>query len=606
MDQGIEKQKITHPAKERYAKGAPGARPRWSSGAKTIVGTAATSDSRVWFTLNNGVLAEIYFPDVDQADTRMVRFLITGPDGFFSDELWDADHKVMWLEPGVPGARVETRCKRGRYTMEKEIVTDPVRDILLLRVRFTPAKGNELRLFLVADPHIGDEGANNRAWAGAYKGVPMLFACRGQLALAIGADPPLMNPSVGYVGVTDAYTLLSQGKPLTGANIAKPGNVAVAAEIDLHSLSKRASNDGTFVISLACGGDPAEAGQQARAGLLQDFAKTRALFVRSWQTQQAESMAVEDLSGGPLDMYRVSTAVLETHQSKRFPGGFVASLSLPWGFARTDKDVGGYHVVWPRDLVEIAMGKLASGDARSARSTLFYLACTQGDDGGWSQNMWLDGTPHWGALQMDGIALPILLADKLRRDDALDGYDPRHMMKQATCFLLKHGPVTQQGRWEALPGFSPYTMAVQVGALLAGAECADERDAPEEAQFSARDSRCLERCSGRVDLCARHGACACSRHRGLLRPDDAAAAHRDPHHRRPQNLYAEPAPAAVGAARGRHRQPGCAGAGALRAARGGRSAHGQHGEGGRCHAAARDADRIRMDAVVQGRLWRKG
>lgn len=67
---------------------------------------------------------------------------------------------------------------------------------------------------------------------------------------------------------------------------------------------------------------------------------------------------------------------------------------MPWGFARSDKDMGGYHVLWPRDMVETAMGKLASGDSRSARSTLFYLSCTQDANGGWSQNMWLDGTMH--------------------------------------------------------------------------------------------------------------------------------------------------------------------------------------------------------------------
>ena len=483
MDKGIEKRRITYPQKRRYAKGRPGAKPHWTSGAKTMVGTAHSTRSRIWYTVNNGVLAEIYFPDVDQANTRFVRFLVTGPDGYFSDELWDAEHSVTWLASGVPGCRVETSSKCGRYTLLKEILTDPERDILLLRVRFTPAQGQELRLFLMSDVHIGDQGAENHAWTGGYKGLPMLFACRGQLSLAFASNPPFKAMSVGYVGETDGYTVLSQGKPLPDFTMAKPGNVAVTAELDLRSPSTRAGEDGTFTLALACGGDPAEAGQQARAGILQEFSKTQELFVQQWQEEQARYMAVEDLSGSPLDLYRVSTAILEIHQSKRFPGGFVASLSLPWGFVRSDKDVGGYHVVWPRDLVETAMGKLASGDARSARSALFYLACTQDADGGWSQNMWLDGTMHWGAIQMDGIALPILLADKLRRENALDGYDPKPMMHAAGCFVLKHGPVTQQDRWETTPGYSTYTMAVQIAALLAAADCADSRGAPEEAEF---------------------------------------------------------------------------------------------------------------------------
>ena len=483
MDKGIEKRAITQPHEKRYAKGRPGVKPRWTSGAKTLVGTSQSSQSRVWYTINNGVLAEIYFPDVDQANTRVIRFVVTGADGFFSDELWDAEHRVEWLASGVPGCRVTTQCKCNKYTIHKEIVTDPMRDILLLRVRFTPAQGEDLRLFLTADVHIGDQGKENHAWAGAYKGLPMLLACRGELALALALDPPPRQMSVGYVGTSDGFSVLSRGEPLPDANIAEPGNVALTAELDFKSLSKGAGEEGAFMVALACGGDPAEAAQQARAGILQEFTKTRDLFVQQWQGKQAEYLAVEDLSGSPLDLYRVSTAILETHQSKRFPGGFVASLSLPWGFTRSDKDVGGYHVVWPRDLVETAMGKLASGDARTARSTLFYLACTQDADGGWRQNMWLDGTPHWGAIQMDGISLPILLADKLRREDALDGYDPRPMVHQAAIFVLKHGPVTQQDRWETTPGFSPYTMAVEVAALLAAADCADGRGAPEQARF---------------------------------------------------------------------------------------------------------------------------
>ncbi len=484
MDQGIKKRKITQPAQRREARGAPGAEPRWSSGAKTMVGTARSNPSRIWFTINNGAIAEIYHPDVDQATTRSVRFLVTGPDGFFSDEIWDADHHVEWLEPGVPGCCVETKCKRGQYTLRKEILSDPVRDVLLLRVRFQPENGQQLRLFLSVDPHIGDQGAANDAWAGGYKGVPMLLACRAQLALAVAAQPALQQMSVGYIGTTDAYTLLSAGRPLPDSNVAGPGNVAMTAELNYRgSPGGPATTDEGFLLALACGSDPAEAAQQARAGLLQDFNKVRALFVRQWREEAKIYLDLKDLGGGPLDLYRISTTVLETHQSKRFPGGFVASLSLPWGFARTDEEVSGYHVVWPRDLVQTAMGKLAAGDARSARAALFYLACTQCEDGSWSQNMWLDGTPHWTAIQMDSVALPILLADRLRRDDVLDGHDPRPMIHAATEFLLKHGPFTEQDRWETMPGYSPYTMAVQVAALLAGAECAEDRGAPEQAKF---------------------------------------------------------------------------------------------------------------------------
>ena len=476
MDKGIESKDITRPRKPTKARGEPGAKPHWASGAKTIVGTAVRPESRIWYTIDNGTLSEIYHPDVDQANTRSVRFVVTREDGFTSDEKWDAEHKVEWIRPGAPACLIESRCKKGAYRLTKEIVPDPLRDTVLVRGHFQPGEHKELRLYLVVDAHIGDCGANNEAWAGEYKGLPMVFAKRASICFAVACSPSAKQSSVGYVGESGGFSVLCRGEQLPDANYAPNGNVAMTIEIDY-------SDDGDFVVALACGADSAEAGQQARAGLLQDFATARDLFLRQWCDRQAQFRDMSDLSGHELDMYRVSTAVLETHQSKRFCGGFVASLSVPWGFARGDKYIGGYHVVWPRDMVEIAMGKLASGDAQSARSALFYLACTQNADGGWSQNMWLDGTPHWEGIQMDAIALPMLLADKMRRENALDGYRPQPMVDNAVRFLLRHGPVTQQDRWETTPGYSPNTMAAEVAALLAAADFADLEGKHNHAQF---------------------------------------------------------------------------------------------------------------------------
>ncbi len=89
----------------------------------------------------------------------------------------------------------------------------------------------------------------------------------------------------------------------------------------------------------------------------------------------------------------------------------IASLSIPWGFSKGDNDLGGYHLSWPRDLVESAGGLLAAGAHADARRMLYYLQVTQEADGHWPQNMWLDGNPYWGGIQMDETAFPILLVD---------------------------------------------------------------------------------------------------------------------------------------------------------------------------------------------------
>jgi glucoamylase len=183
------------------------------------------------------------------------------------------------------------------------------------------------------------------------------------------------------------------------------------------------------------------------------------------------------------DVYRVSTAVMRTHESKRFPGGLIASLSIPWGASKGDQDIAGYHVVWPRDLVQAAGGLLAAGDPDAARRTLFYLMSTQSADGHWPQNMWLDGTPYWNGIQMDGTGFVILLADLLRRAGELGSIDPWPTVRAAAGFLVKHGPESEQDRWEENAGYSTYTMAVEIAALLAAADFADGANEPALAAY---------------------------------------------------------------------------------------------------------------------------
>ena len=176
------------------------------------------------------------------------------------------------------------------------------------------------------------------------------------------------------------------------------------------------------------------------------------------------------------DLYRSSTAVLRTHESKDFLGGIIASLSIPWGFNKGDEDLGGYHLVWPRDLVETAGALLAAGAATDAVRVLRYLEATQEAAGNWAQNLWLDGRPYWSGIQMDETAFPILLLDLLRREDAqglgkLERWWP--MVRNAASFILRNGPVTQQDRWEEDGGYSPFTLAAEISALLAAAEIAE-------------------------------------------------------------------------------------------------------------------------------------
>ena len=240
-------------------------------------------------------------------------------------------------------------------------------------------------------------------------------------------------------------------------------------------------------------GHAAEAGHHALASLQGGFHEAHASYVRQWHAWQASLLDLELPGAGRRDLYRVSTAVLGTHEARDFPGGAIASLSIPWGFSKGDEDLGGYHLVWPRDLVETAGGLLAAGARSDARRVLGYLRVTQEADGHWPQNMWLDGTPYWNGVQMDETAFPVLLVDLARRELALDEGDVARlwpMVRRAAGYLARNGPVTQQDRWEEDPGYSPFTLAVEIAGLLAAADLADLNDERQVATYLRETADC--------------------------------------------------------------------------------------------------------------------
>jgi glucoamylase len=351
---------------EVFAPGWPGIPGRWTSSAKSGLGTAISRDSRVWFTLSHGILNEIYYPRVDHACTRDLGFLVTGDDGYFSEEKRDARSATSRVAPGIPAYRICNEALDGRYRIEKEILTDPWRDVVLQRIRFVPLHGTlaDFRLYALLAPHLANRGNGNTAWVGDYKGTPMLLAERDSFALALASTAPWLARSVGFVGISDGWQQLQAHARLDGLYTrAVNGNVALTGEIDL------ASSDGTFVMARGFGPTAMEAGQHALISLLEDFDVTRTEYVR-WH-KRLEGRGLSPAAQRPLD--DISAAVLRVHESKRVEGGIIASLSIPWGFSKGDDDLGGYHLVWPRDLAETAGGFIAVGAHEEARRVLRYL-----------------------------------------------------------------------------------------------------------------------------------------------------------------------------------------------------------------------------------------
>ena len=341
--------------------------------------------------------------------------------------------------------------------------------IAMLCCRCVVPKGQARVLRLMVLSFTGKLGIWKQAGQG-LQGFSMLFAEREGTALAFACSTPWRQMSAGFVGISDGWQDISKNFEMTwNYERAQNGNIALTGEIDL------TASKGEFVIAIGFGGIWSEAGQQALSSILDGFEVAREEYLRHWENWQSLLLPLDEVPR-ERDLYRVSTAVLRTHESKSLLGGIIASLSIPWGFNKGDEDLGGYHLIWPRDLVETASALLAAGAVDDSMRVLRYLEVTQEADGHWAQNLWLDGRPYWGGLQMDETSLPILLVDELRREapqslGELSRWWP--MVRRAASFIVQNGPVTQQDRWEEDAGYSSFTLAAEVAALLAAADIAD-------------------------------------------------------------------------------------------------------------------------------------
>jgi glucoamylase len=444
------------------APGGPGIPPTWSSSNKEMVG-CSLGMSRLWFTIGGGIVNEVYYPRVDIPQIRDLGFLIADGCGFWIEvkRLWQ--HSIELIAPGIPAVRIVHRHERFELTLR--VVPTVERDALLIEVLLT---GDEqLRPYVLLAPHLGGTGMGNYAQVADYGGRRVLCAEQGPFALALAAAGDRQRDafgraSAGFVGVNDGWQDFDRhGAMRWEYASAGPGNVALLGELPR-----------SLVLALAFGSSTESAATLALTALLEPFDRTRDRQVAHWTEWYSKSrVPLEYVSTLPAlcaQQFHISTMVLRTHQDKTYPGAMVASLSIPWGNTKEERE--GYHLVWPRDLVECAGALLAVGAEREAGNTLRYLCATQLADGHWNQNQWLGGKPYWSGIQLDETALPVLLAASLDERDALAGTEVADMVLRALSFIVCNGPASDQDRWEESAGINTFTLAVCIAALVSGAK----------------------------------------------------------------------------------------------------------------------------------------
>jgi len=430
---------------------------KWESAGKQGVGTSAGMESKIWFTLQGGSLTEVFYPTADNANVQYLQLVIVDPKTkSVETERENSIHKIRQIDNGSLSFLQTNTAKT--WEIRKTYSVDVQQNSVLIDIQFLP-KTEGLELYVFYNPSLKNSGMKDTAWT--KNGVFM--ANEGEIFSAMAVSNGFAEMTNGFFGVSDGLEQLNQfGKLATTNSRAENGNVTQLARI---------KQPERFTLVLSFGKTETEAMDAAKFSLKKGFLVSQKEYERGWHEYVDNLPKVEAKYQAQLNF---AAMILKASEDKTFRGGNVASLSKPWitGSAANDPYVGGYHLVWSRDLYQVATAYMALGDKDAANRALDYLfTIQQKPDGSYPQISWLDGRTLGDSVQMDEVSYPLILAYQLGRNDP-ETY--RKRIKPTADYIIKNGPQTQQERWEEKGGYSPSTIAAEIAGLVCAADIAQK------------------------------------------------------------------------------------------------------------------------------------
>ncbi len=485
------------------AAGAPGAASFFDEGRKDCVGTATSTGSKVWYTIADGTLSDVYAPTIDNTDVKSLDPIVTGP-GFTALQPRDMTYTVAALDSTGMACQITAHDAAHDFNVVTDVITDPAAEAVVLRYTLVPLTGapSGMHLYLRFNPLLNGHGGGGSSNSGGesatvvstpHGDVPLSYSTNSfseavnrsyatPLYAALTGAQPFTQVESGYEGTaSDGLTELDSAGTLTsavesgGAPDASDGNVA-------QTVALPGSGD---TVALGFGSTSASALQAALSGSAKPFTATYAAYQAGWHAYDAKlrpPSSFGHVSAAESRAYYLSANVIKASTDKTFTGASAASLASPWGQAVPAGQAssnglapyfGSYREVFPRDAYETFTGFLTDGDLSTAQQMVkYWFSDLQLPNGSFPRNGLLNGkaAPDTGGLQLDETADPILAAWQagLGSDRAL--YEDH--IKPAADFLVANGPADGVERWEEQTGFSPSTMADEVAGLVAATSIA--------------------------------------------------------------------------------------------------------------------------------------
>jgi glucoamylase len=452
-------------APSSVAPGAPGAAAVWTPADKQGFGTAATLASKVWYTLEHGELTEVFYPDLGTPSLRDLQLIVTDGQTFADLERDATISRTRLVDPRSLTYQQVNTASSGQYRIIKTYVTDPARSTVLVDISFQSLTGAPYQVYAYVDPALSNNGMDDSGSCESGR----LLANDAANASALVASPDFAQTGCGYLGTSDGWTDLRSDYAMDWHYASAPtGNVVQTGRLKINGVGHQHAT-----LALGFGGTTAAASNAADASLGAGFPAVSTRYAAGWHAYLS-SLQPRPASLGTTrhrTTYDVSAMVLAAHEDKTYRGAFVASPTMPWVWGTgLENPSGAYHLVWSRDLYEMATALIAAGDTAAANRALSYLFDRQQQpDGSFPQNSTVDGTPHWTNVQLDEVADPIILAWMLHRTD---GTTYRQHIKKAADYVVANGPATPQERWENQGGYSPATIAAEIAGLVCAADIA--------------------------------------------------------------------------------------------------------------------------------------
>lgn len=495
----------------------PGATSYLDLGRKDCLGTATTRRSRVWFTVADGVLSDVYGPTTDNTNLKTLQYVVTDGRSFTDLQTRDMTYLVRALDRTGMSCEVVATARSRRYELVSDYLTDPARDSVVIHTRYVPltAAARSYRIFVRYNAMINgaggggaeNGGANSATIVPAGPGAEALVSYQTlaksstpqrdyevPLYGALVADRPFGVSSSGFVGQPSDGLLQLDTNHALGPTYrdATNGNVEQTAALD--------ARGGTFTLALGYGQTEAEAVNAAATSARTPFPLTYRRYRDGWLRYDASLHRPPDRfpgltaeqDGQIRDQFWTSANVIKATADKQFPGAIVSSLADPWGQATAANGLSGglpnvdvnYRVIFERDFYETFTGFLADGDLATARAQVRYIFDkVQLPDGSFPRDALINGAtaPDNYVLEPDEQAFPLIMAWEagLSGDQGLYS---QHVLPAAD-FLVAHGPVYGDERWEDQAGYSPSTIATEIAGLVCAAALARANGDPDHAQL---------------------------------------------------------------------------------------------------------------------------